>query len=169
MSTENDFTLEELERLSKAYLECKLSRLQEKELELVLYCTGKSSPVIDEVRRTMGFISLISEAQAKSVASKFLRHKRKRAWKFIVAVACASILAVSAVFVGLVLRRPGNIPTHDTISVFVDGRELTGEMARTTAINTQNFSMEMLNSVLDDADRVQNQSVENMNEIINNS
>ena len=52
MEMEN-LTLQELEQLSQAYVDCHLSRLQERELELVLISTPISSPVIDEARALM--------------------------------------------------------------------------------------------------------------------
>lgn len=48
-----NLTLQELEQLSHAYVDCHLSRLQERELELVLIRTHISSPVIDEARALM--------------------------------------------------------------------------------------------------------------------
>ena len=53
MNDKDNLTLAELEMLAQAYLDCKLSRLQEKELEYVLMSCGLSSPLIDEVRECM--------------------------------------------------------------------------------------------------------------------
>ncbi len=61
---ELNLTIEELEELCHLYLECRLSVLEEKELEYVLTRTAADSPVIAEVRSLMSLQLLPPPANA---------------------------------------------------------------------------------------------------------
>ena len=51
-------TLQETERLCRLYMDCRLTVLEETELEYVLGHMPYRSALIDDVRRVMGFRSL---------------------------------------------------------------------------------------------------------------
>lgn len=65
-------TLQETEQLCRLYMDCKLSVLEETELQYVLGKLPYSSPCIDEVRMLMG-LSLKRSKIRKSVSSPYLR------------------------------------------------------------------------------------------------
>lgn len=136
MTNDDKLTKQELEELAQAYLDCRLSRLQEKELELVLASQPEiSSPIIDEVRETMEIMTGIegpaqdrSESEAKgrrrtSLLSPILR------WS--VAAACLIMLISGGIFLLFESHREENmlLADNDTIAI-IDGKVLTGEEAR---------------------------------------
>lgn len=88
MNDKDNLTLAELEMLAQAYLDCKLSRLQEKELEYVLMSCGLSSPLIDEVRECMALSTLIASGKPAKKKRNIIR------W---VAAACVGAIAIFAV------------------------------------------------------------------------
>ena len=90
-----ELSLKELEILAQAYLECRLSRLQEKELELILYDTDVTSPVIEEARRTMGVSTLLAEVRDTSGRTLLLPRRNRFAAAGWVA-ACVGMIARSA-------------------------------------------------------------------------
>lgn len=65
-------TLQETEQLCRLYMDCKLSVLEETELQYVLGKLPYSSPCIDEVRMLMG-LSLKRSKIRKTVSPPYLR------------------------------------------------------------------------------------------------
>lgn len=65
-------TLQETEQLCRLYMDCKLSVLEETELQYVLGKLPYSSPCIDEVRMLMG-LSLKRSIIRKTVSPPYLR------------------------------------------------------------------------------------------------
>lgn len=144
METNETLTLQEIEQLCKAYSDCHLSRLQEKELELVLMCSDLSSPVIDEVRTLMGLSSMMSAG--KPVADNQTKRKL-RIFRYTGVAVCVAILALSAVYLYKAFNAGGEI---QDVYACVDGKVLTGSVAQTVAIDTQLETMDMLRSIIDD-------------------
>lgn len=71
MQKQENLSITELEALAKAYIDCKLSRQQEKELELVLLSSRHRSPLIDDCRRIMGLQELlVSTTKFDSISDK---------------------------------------------------------------------------------------------------
>ena len=91
---EDILTLQETEQLCRLYMDCKLTVLEETELQYVLVKLPYSSPCIDEVRVMMG-VSIPDYAE-KSVKKRSGRFRRRAA----VAIA-ASVAVLIAVGVGL--------------------------------------------------------------------
>lgn len=54
MEQVKDLTIEEIEALCRLYNECRLSVLEETELEYVLHCTTLSTDLINETKSLMG-------------------------------------------------------------------------------------------------------------------
>lgn len=157
MKTNEQFSLQELETLARAYLDCRLSRLQEKELEYVLSFTGLSSEVIDEARESLGICSLISAAGNHE---REKAHARKRPgvyfrkWGSV----AASLVIITAAAVIFLSRRDG----HSSFSgisgysyVCIDGKEITGHDADRIADKSREESIAMMNSILEEAERQQ--------------
>lgn len=150
-----ELTLQELEELSRAYLDCRLSRAEEKELELLLLSTPVSTPVLCEARNAMGIESLLAAVPAG--------HRRYR-W-LLRAAACAAILVASAVMIHLA-RQPA--AGGDYVCVVVDGHELAVDQAARAAAEIQRNSMAMLAEAMQEASADQTASLSTMNEIIHN-
>lgn len=146
----NNLTLEELEILAQAYLDCRLSRVQEKELELVLYDTDLSSPVIDEARRTMGVTTLM---EAGHTPRRTLRLKQRRRWFGAATWAAASVgvLAVASLLYFTRGAFPSDNRDGEYVSVYVDGKPLSREDALAEAAMSQAASMAMMEQMLAEA------------------
>lgn len=163
MSKDNiNMTLDELEVLSQAYLDCRLSKLQEKELQLVLESTDISSPVIDEVRETMGITSVwegmnpIYPVRKKSMI---------RTVRWVVAAACLALVAVVAGrFVTSGSTNPGMLQNEEYI-VYIDGKCLDPDEAKKIALETQASYMAQLHQALRQAEEQENECLK----MINNS
>lgn len=145
-------TAAELEALSQAYLDCRLSRLQEKELELVLINSDASSPVIDEARETMGIATLMESV--KSVPA-LPRRNTFRWLNWCAAAACLTIMLGSA----LCFLRPdlsgASAADEAQYVVYVDGKRLSPEEAEKTALREQAMCMAMMESALKNAQAIQ--------------
>lgn len=155
-----ELTLQELEELSRAYLDCRLSRAEEKELELLLLSTPISTPVLREARNAMGIESLLAAVPA----GHRRRYRRRYRWLFR-AAACAAILVASAVMIHLA-RQPA--AGGDYVCVVVDGHELAVDQAARAAAEIQRNSMAMLAEAMQEASADQTASLSTMNEIIHN-
>ena len=151
-----ELTLQELEELSRAYLDCRLSRAEEKELELLLLSTPISTPILREARNAMGIESLLAAVPAG--------HRRRYRCLFR-AAACAAILVASAVMIHLA-RQPA--AGGDYVCVVVDGHELAVDQAARAAAEIQRNSMAMLSEAMQEASADQTASLSTMNEIIHN-
>lgn len=150
---QNTLTREELEVLSRAYLDCRLAKFQEKELELVLLSTDISSPVIDEARETMG-ISTMLESAVPPRRKKSLFRSRWMGWS-----AAAVALAVVG---GMALRTnmQGGVTSESEydVIVYVDGQRLDCEQALEEAMTTQAQCMAMLDNTTAKVASLQNKS-----------
>ncbi|MDE6270223.1 MAG: hypothetical protein K2M12_05135 [Muribaculaceae bacterium] len=149
---QHKFTIAELEALSQAYLDCRLSRLQEKELELVLMNSDASSPVIDEARETMGIATLMESVKSTPALP---RRKILRWINWCAAAACLTIVLGSALW----FLRPdlGAAPAADDAQfvVYVDGKRLSPEDAEKMALREQAMCMAMMESALRNAREIQ--------------
>lgn len=140
MKTIESLTLNELEQLAQAYLDCQLTRLEEKELELLLASSPLSSPTINEAREQMALTSLMAESHSRRRVAK------RRVIRFGSIAACLAALIIG----GTMLIAP----TEPQVSYYVciNGQELHGEAAKRYAIETEQrmeqFQQEMLNRAL---------------------
>lgn len=155
------FTREELEILSRTYLDCRLTRLQEKELELVLLSCDISSPVIDEARETMAAQAALQSPAPRRKAKRF---PAVRWMQWGAAAACFALVATFAV-----RMNHGALPEADSsvaIVVYVDGQRLSGEQAMRKAMETQSSCMAMLERTVNNAQAVKNESMKILNQTI---
>lgn len=133
----SELTRDELDALAKMYLDCRLSRLEERELELLLAETGESSEAIDEARLLMGLCT--------AMAAVMPRRKARRPWERLAGVA-ASVAVVCAVATTF-LTQGDNAPhtacaAAETITVYVDGEYVSDPVrAYTIAEETMHNSM----------------------------
>lgn len=122
-----DMTIEELDHLCRLYMDCRLSLLEEKELEYILSRSPLTSAATDEVRALMG-VQAVTARRAASPAPRPLRVWR---WRAIAAVA-ASVAVVLAVGVHLLTTPRSGLASGDTyeyIAAYSHGRQLTGRDA----------------------------------------
>lgn len=167
MKTDCKLTLPELEALCEAFLDCRLSRLQEKELELVLLHCSLSSPRLDEVRQIMALSSLMEESAASHTAKRKEHHMRHRKW--YAAASCAAVIVAAASVILTVLMRPDTSAVaqqQDYIAVYVDGHMLSGKTARAKANDIQTASMNMLQELLQETEETTAESLDFMNSIL---
>jgi predicted RecB family nuclease len=119
---EMNLTVDELEELCRLYMDCKLSVLEEKELEYVLSEIPLTSPSIDVVRSLMG-IQTLKLTQAKPTGKKIF-------WKWSYA---AGIAASAAILfgIGFAVLSPKNSPSTVPVDciAYVNGNEIHGDAA----------------------------------------
>lgn len=152
---QNMFTKKELEALARAYLDCRLSRVQEKELEIVLTATDLSSPIIDEARDTMLATTMLETAPPARAARKT---QRPRWVRWCVAAACVALAAGAAVpLIRHASADPAGLDSAPYI-VYVDGERLDSDAAAAAALATQSRCMALMEKTLDNARALQAQS-----------
>ena len=95
MGKEKYLSKEETEELCRLYMECRLSRLEEAELNYVLGFLSYSTPLIEETRALMN-ISLSSGIGNKDLSIEGKKVDRKRLMKRILTAAASVLLLISA-------------------------------------------------------------------------
>lgn len=160
MNIKETLTLQELEELSQAYMDCRLSRLEEEELELVLLCSDLTSPILDEVRGVMGLTARLTACKA----SESIRKKSGGLRVFRYAGIAAAIAVVSVCAIGY-LRGSDQSKDAPEVYVCVDGEVLSGYVAQTIVSETEEESMNMLRSVIEDAENEQRLTTQYMNSL----
>lgn len=164
MKTDNiNLTIEELDSLARAYLDCRLTKLEEKELELVLLSTGLSTPAIDEARETMGIVTTIA---SPAKPTKLIHSRRRQRWLRPLTVA-ASIAIVAAVAIGIFNKTTLLNDNNESYTVYVNGNRLSGELAQQKALETQAECMKLLETTTESALSVQKETIDYLNFIQN--
>lgn len=120
-SEELNLTIDELDKLCHLYMDCKLSVLEEKELEYVLTQSELTSPSIDEVRSLMNIQQLPS-------SSKLPVRKRTWNWRYISGIAVSLAILFG---IGFTVLKTDNSDTSvpDNCIAYVNGREIHGDVA----------------------------------------
>lgn len=124
---DNKLTLHETEELCRLYMECKLSVLEETELQYVLTRIDYHSPLIDEVRRVMDIDAYI----ARNAFIKGDRHS-KRFHKWLIPLSIAASIAVFFSIGLIFFQKSSTIQNTDQsyYIAYVNGYRLSGEAAR---------------------------------------
>lgn len=161
MSTKEKLTIQELELLSQAYIDSSLSIIQERDLEIVLLFSDISSPIIDEARELMG----LTTRMAVLSANESKRKKRVRLCFLKYTAIAAAIGIVAIISIGH-FSRTTTAKDYPEIYVCVDGEVMSGEKAQTIVSETEDLSMAMLKSVIEEAENDQRFCTEYMNSII---
>lgn len=128
-------TLQETEQLCRMYMDCRLTVLEETELQYVLGKMPYSSPCIDEVRMLMGVSIQQKDINTTEKSYRFLRNKT------VISIA-ASFVILFAIGFYLQYRRTnvsGSSPSISDdpvyIAAFTHGKRLNGnEAAKATDI-----------------------------------
>lgn len=118
---ENQFTIEELEKLCQLYMDCQLSVLEEIELEYVLMQSDFDSPLINETKELMAV-----SRSFKLEASK--PHKSIWSWALRVAACAAIVLGAFALFQHININRD-----NGNCIVYVAGKRVCAEEAHIIA------------------------------------
>lgn len=155
---ELNLTAEELDELCRLYMDCKLSVLEEKELEYVLSHTSLTSPSIDEVRSIMN-IPAIARPYKASRKPKF------RIWKFVsgIAASLAVILSVACFFLS---SKTSNMSDSDTavyIAAYCHGELLSDK----EAVVATNIAIAKADSLMNLASLTEREYMLKANNIIN--
>lgn len=160
MKANEELTLQEIELLCQAYIDCHLTRLQEKELELVLLCSDLTSPVIAEVRSLMGLTTLMSMAHTDAIDTKRVK---PRVFRYAGIAASVAIIAMCAV--SFMISRFAAGPVGDVYAC-VDGKVLTGNEAQSVVNDTEEETMNMFRSIIEETEDEQSLSEQYMNSLI---
>ncbi len=116
-------SVKELEELCRLYLDCRLTRLQERELHYVLLHTEAHTELIDEVCGMMDFALRLSEAAEKLPAAPVA--VRTRWWqRWSVANIAVSLLVLVASAATLTYFSASDSQTDITYLVYVDGAKV---------------------------------------------
>lgn len=173
MQKQENLSITELEALAKAYIDCKLSRQQEKELELVLLSSRHRSPLIDDCRRIMVLQELlVSTTKSDSISDKKITTPiwwRKSIYRISAAASIAILVSISVI---LWNRDSGNrdkylSQSNADVSVYVNGEKLGHTDALSAAITTQQQSMLMMNEIINETRQEESMSLRQMTEIKN--
>lgn len=173
MQKQEKLSISELEALAKAYIDCKLSRQQENELELVLLSSRHRSPLIDDCCRIMGLQELlISNPKHDLISDKKIttpaRWKKSLYW--ISAVASVAILVSTSVILWNKDNGDGTkylSQNNADVLVYVNGNKLEQSDALSTALTTQQQSMLMMNEIINETRQEERISLRQMTEIKN--
>ena len=114
-------TLKEIESLCKAYMECRLSVLEESELEYVLMNLPLSSPLLEETRRLM---SISHGLKFRSEDERAIRFKRL-ASRWLYGVACCIVIVTGCYYAFGNLRMQAD---YECIA-YISGEKITGQVA----------------------------------------
>ena len=119
---EPNLTADELEELCRLYMDCRLSVMEEKELEYVLLRTSLTSPSIEEVR------SLMDIQVIPLRSSKPARAKLNRNWRYAAGIAAG----IAIIFgIGFTVYRPDISQSAVQVNcmAYVNGHEIHGDAA----------------------------------------
>lgn len=118
---DNQFTIEEVEKLCQLYMDCQLSVLEETELEYVLMLSDFDSPLINETKKIM--------AVSRSFKLKVTKpHKSIWTWPLRVAACAAIVLGTFALFQHININRD-----DDNCIVYVAGKRASAKEAHIIA------------------------------------
>lgn len=152
-------TLHETEQLCRLYMDCKLSVLEETELQYVLGKLPYSSPCIDEVRRLMGLT--IAKETKKSSKIKF------RFWesKSVISIAASFTILLIA---GITLFRNQSINAHpdDDTDVYISAYSYGELLKGSEAIAATNIAIAKADSLMKYASVTESNYMMKANDII---
>lgn len=117
-----NLTVEELNELCHLYMDCRLSVMEEKELEYVLSQTTLTSPSIDEVRSLMG-IQTLKLTQSKPTVKKIFWD-----WRYAARIAASAAILSGIGFAVLSPNKSPSTAQGDCVA-YINGNEIHGDAA----------------------------------------
>ncbi|MDE6560690.1 MAG: hypothetical protein K2K75_04870 [Muribaculaceae bacterium] len=124
MEKDKYLSIEETEQLCRLYMECRLTLLEEAELQYVLGLLPYDSPIIEEVRRLMD-ISLSCEIETQE-SQLFKPGKKKNIIKNLLLVAASVVLLLS---IGIPIYYHFEQESELYCQVFSNGQEVSKDKA----------------------------------------
>ncbi len=124
LEKEKYLSIEETEQLCRLYFECKLTLIEEAELQYVLTQLAYNSPIIEETRRLMN-ISLACELERKERLNTKPKDKKKFLRKILLAAASVAII----ICVGIPIYSHFKQESELYCQVFSYGKEVSHEKA----------------------------------------
>lgn len=161
MESNETLTLQEIEQLCRAYIDCRLTRLQELELELAIQSFDFTSPLIEEVSTLMSLSLQMADTPA------VVTDKKRISLRFFKYSGIAACIALVAFFAGFLFRNSATDDPAREVYVCADGKILTGAAAQSVVNETERETMDMFRSIIDDVDRQQRLSQQYINSINN--
>jgi len=149
-------TVDELDELCRLYMDCKLSVLEEKELEYVLSKTTLTSSSIEEVRSLAGIQAF------KPTLSKPIIQKKFSNWWLKTGIA-ASVAILLSIGVAVLKTDNSKSSVSDSCIVYVNGQEIHGDVAMTHIESETRKAEEFINRMAELEEEEQNKIEQFMN------
>lgn len=155
---ELNMTVDELDELCRLYMDCKLSVLEEKELEYVLSQTSLTSISIQEVRNLM-------DIQVTPIrSSKPARARLNWNWRMFSGIA-ASLAIIISVAICLVFPHK-NMPDNNSSTVYIAAYFHGQKLNERDAIASTNIAMSKADSLMQYAILTEREYMLRANDII---
>lgn len=155
---ELNLSVDELDKLCHLYMDCKLTVLEEKELEFVLTQSSFTSPVIEEVRSLMA-ITYLPKQKKPIYKTSFLN------WKYISGVAASLAVMFSIAyylfFYQSSILQDNNSSAH--VYAYHHGERLNDK----EAVSSTNIAMAKADSLMNLASLTEHEYMLKANDIIN--
>ena len=125
MEKDKYLSMDEIEQLCRLYMECRLSIMEEAELNYVLGFLPYTSPIIDEVRALLNISLSCEMGETGDPKTHFLNKRKNVKRKLFFAVASFLLLISVGIPIFLHFRRNADIYCQ----VFTNGKEVSKEIA----------------------------------------
>ncbi|MCM1518356.1 MAG: hypothetical protein NC117_06930 [Pseudoflavonifractor sp.] len=155
---ELNLTIEELDELCRLYMDCKLSVLEEKELEYILTHTSMTSEQIAEVRVLMSIPSL-PQTHEPIHKTKFWN------WRYVsgIAASVAILLSVALHYTFSHSAKPSDVNSDVYVVAYSHGARLSDK----EAASANNLAMAKADSLMNLASLTEREYMLKANDIIN--
>lgn len=134
-------TLQETEQLCRLYMDCRLTVLEETELQYVLGKLHYSSPCIDEARVLMGLAVKSGTNKSVKVKSGFIRNRTA----FRVAASITVLMAVALAFFSI-----GTAADHNDGGLYIsyaNGKKISSEQTKQLVTADMKTAEDFLNHI----------------------
>lgn len=157
MTHKFNLTVDELDQLCRLYMDCKLSVMEEKELEYVLTQSSLTSPSIDVVRSLMG-VQAVRPSKIKP------RSRRNWNWRSISGIAASVSIIISAAF--YMSHRQDALHSTDESTVYIAAYSNGQHLNDGEAIVSTNIAMAKADALMDYASLAERDYMMRANNII---
>lgn len=137
---EINLTVAELEELCRLYMDCKLSVMEEKELEYVLSRTHLTSPSIEGVRSLMGIQVLPIHSSMRTKANRIWN------WRLFSGIAASIAILISVAF--YLVSPQENMPDYNGSTVYVAAYSHGQRLNERDAIASTDIAMARADSLM---------------------
>ncbi len=151
-------TTEELDVLCRMYMDCKLSVLEEKELEYILSTTTHTSASIAEVKALMNL-------QLLHKPDNVIRTKRIWSWRYVAGIA-ASIAVLLSVTLYFTAHQASSLSDVDSDNLYIAAYSHGTRLSDNEAIESTNLAMAKADSLINQAALIEHEYMLRANNII---